>query len=233
MPSAQNGTAAAALLNERDKTARATDVIDRDPEEAAAKLGPILKAAPNVGEITAADMFGLMAQMNQQMAAMQQQIIQLMTGEVGQKKSQANTAEELKADKQQRDNTLAAWQNEPREPVWVHPDQDEEKIHAVTGGYPPRVFRVNGLEFPITPGEIQHVPSSIARLVEYSQKKRPYTGPPQALQQFPDPRRAQFLASSQEVTVGRAGTAGEGRLVPDGLPPEPQRLGLRYDQNGQ
>jgi hypothetical protein len=231
-----NGTAAAALLKDRDKVAQATDVIDRDPEEAAARLQPILKASPTVGDITVQDMFGLMSQLMAQQATMQQQIVELMTGQAsggnGGRKA-PDTQEELAKDKLQRDLTLRAWHDEPREPVWIQPDQDEDKVFAVMGQYPPRLFRVNGLEFPITPGQINNVPSSIARLVEHNQKRRPYSGPPQGLGQIADPQRAQFLASSQSVEIGRPGRAGDGRVVPDGLPPHPQELGLRYDQNGQ
>lgn len=233
MPTPNNGTAAAALLKERDKVEAATAVIDRDPEKASAMLAPIIAAAPNVGEITQSDMFNLMSQMQAQMAGMQAQILQLMTGDRPNQKNQANTAAELAQDKLQRDLTLKSWNEEPREPVWLPPDQDEEKIHSVTGKYPPRLMRINGLEFPITPGEIAHVPSSVARLVEYVQRKKPMSGPPQGLPQFADPDRGQFLASSQSITIGNAGKSGEGRLIPDSPPLSPQPLGIKYDHNGQ
>jgi len=238
MPQPNNGTAASALLRQKDRTEEATAVIDRDPEEAAAKLAPILKASPNVGEITQADMFQLMSQMQAQMAGMQAQIIELVSGNLsgatnGGKKTNADTQAELANDRKQREMTLESWKTEPREPVFLNPDQDEDKIHAVTGLYPPRVMRINGLEYPISVGEIANVPSSVARLVEYTQRRRPMSGAPQGLPLIPDPQRSQFLAGSQSVTVGSPGRAGEGRLIPDGLPPRPQELGVRYDHNGQ
>ena len=141
-------------------------------------------------------------------------------------------AAELAQDKLQRDATLESWRTEPRRPVWINPDQDEEKIFAVTSAYPPRMFRVNGLEYPINVGEIQEVPASVASLVEYTQRKRPMQNGPQGLPLIPDPAKGQFLAGSQNIEVGRAGKAGEGRIVPEGQAPI-MPLGERYDAYGQ
>lgn len=227
---------AAALLERRDTTAKAIDRIDKDPEEALVALEPSIKAAPNVGEITQADMFRLMTQMQSQMAAQGQQILELM-GQRQQAPAASDRARELQAevarDKEQRDNTLEAWRTEPREPVWIQPEQDEQKIHAVVGKYPPRLFCVNGLEFPVNVGEIVTVPSSIARLVEYTQRKRPHSRPPVAIEAINDPQRAQFLASAQSISLGTFGTAGQGPLQPSIPPPNPQPLGQMYDHRGQ
>jgi hypothetical protein len=219
-----------------NQTEQASAVIDRDPEEALDRLEPVVKAAPNVGEITPQDMFNLFKQLQAQQVRMQEQMLLLMTGQnSGAPNPNArheDMQKELNQDRVQREATLEAWRSEPREPVWVQPDDDEAKIHTVTNMYPPRIFRVNGLEFPITPGEIVEVPSSIAALVRYTQRQRPLQAPPQGLPQFPDPQRGQFLAAAQSVTVGQAGRSGEGRLIPEGLPPA-QPLGIRYDHNGQ
>jgi hypothetical protein len=233
-PTPNNGTAAAALLQQKkDRTDEAIGVIDRDPEEAADKLAPIIAADANVGEITQRDMFLLMSQMQQQMAGMQAQIIALMSGSAEAKRAAPDTKAELDLARVQREATLKTWDEEPREPTFLHPSLDQEKIKAVTGEYPPHPFYVNGLMFPVSVGVVTYVPSSIARMVETFQHRRPYSGAPQGLPLIADPERAQFLAGSQAISIGGPGRAGEGRLVPDGLPPTPQPLGVRYDHNGQ
>lgn len=221
------------LLERADQTAQAIDAIDHDPEEALARLEPVIEASPNVGEITPSDMFRLMTQMQGQLMAQQNQILELM----GQRKKDdrgPDMQEELRRDKQQRDATLEAWKVEPREPVWLQPTPDEEKIHAVTGMYPPRSFWVNGLEFPVNVGEIVGVPESIARVIEYTQHRRgTATRPPTALERITDPERAQFLAGSQAISLGHYGMTGQGPLPPAATPPNPQPLGYQYDHRGQ
>ena len=226
---------ASALLERVDQTSRAVERIDHDPEEALAAIEPAIHAAPNVGEITPADMFRLMTQMQGQLAAQQQQILDLM----GQRQSPTQSdrsrdlAEEIRRDKEQRDATLEAWRTEPREPVWLQPESDEQKIQAVTGRFPPRPYWVNGLEFPINVGEIVSVPVSIARMVEWTQHKRVGQRPPVPIEGIADPQRAQFLAGSQAISMGQYGNTGVGPLQPSIPPPNPQPLGHMYDHRGQ
>lgn len=229
-------TTAAQLLQQRsDDINRASEVIDRDPEEAKAKLEPVLQAPPNVGEITPGDMFRLMSQMQQQMASMQTQIVDLMIGRAnngnGQRQNGPDLQKELHNDQIQREATLEAWRTEPREPVFINPDQDEQMIFKVTNDFPPRVFRVNGLEFPIKVGEITNVPNSIAALVRHTQRIRPMSGAPQGLAGIADPQKGKFLVGAASIESGRPGATGEGQLIPDQLPP-PMPLGLKYDHNG-
>lgn len=242
MATNNNGkTTAAALLEERDKTEQAVTRIDKDPEEAlrALERSGALKVAPNVDEITPHDMFQMMRDMQAQMARMQEQMITVMTGQTNGGRPQhgnANLAEELNRDKIQREGTLELWRTEPREPVYLQPDGDEEKVFQVTGAYPPRVFRINGLEFPIMVGEVVNVPGSVAVVVKGTQRVRPMQKPPQTLQQINDPQHTQFLAGSQSISAGQAGKSGEGRLaVSPGAHSlaEAQPLDVRYDHNGQ
>lgn len=231
-------TSAAALLEQRDRTEQAIDRIDKDPEEALNALEQAgLQAAPNVGEITQADMFRLMAQMQGQMAIMQNQIVELTSGRMqtmasGQNPNSPDLKAEIEADRRQRDATLEAWRTEPREPVYINPDQDEEKIYSVTGAYPPRIFGVNGIEFPIQPGEVVNVPQSIAVLVRGTQRRRPMQTAPQHYQRIEDPQHTPFLAGSQSIAMGRPGIAGAGPIQPESLPP-PMPLGPKYDHLGQ
>jgi hypothetical protein len=240
-PAPNNGkTSAAALLEQqRGQTEQAADRIDKDPEEALDALERAgLQKAPNVGEITQTDMFNMMRQMQEQMSRMQEQVIALMTGKLqGQgRNGNENLAEELEKDRLQRERTLESWRTEPREPVWIQPDDDEQKIYSVTNQYPPRIYRINGLEFPIMVGEIAEVPASIAVVVRGTQRRRPMQGPPQGLPQISDPQRAQFLSGSNAISVGQAGKAGEGKLVPAAVAASPSQAGpldVRYDHNGQ
>lgn len=225
---------AAALQQRVDGTKRAMDRIDADPEEARDALEDYVSIQAGMGEITPSDMFKLMTQMQAQLHAQQTQIAALLGkrgggGEVSERRFEL--AEEMRRDKEQREATLEAWKTEVREPVWLQPDIDEQRIHKVTGLYPPRVFYVNGLEFSITPGEIVSVPTSIAVIVRWTQHQR--SAPAQAIERIDDPNRSQFLAGSQAISMGYSGQTGEGRVIPESVPLHPQELGYRYDHHGQ
>ncbi len=227
-----DGPAAALLERAVDGTQAAMDRIDKDPEEALHALEPIIHAAPNVGEITPQDMFRLMATMQEQLAQQQRQILDLMGQQRTDQQSdrRGNLAEEVRRDKEQRDATLEAWRTEVREPVYIQPDADEMKIHKVTGKFPPRVFMVNGLEFPIFVGQICSVPQSIAVQVTWNQHQR--QGPAQQIEAIDDPQRGQFLAGAQSISGGRFGQTGEGPLRPERGAASPQPLGYQYDHRG-
>lgn len=230
-----DATAAADLLHQRDQTARAADAIDRDPGEALDTLQQAgLQVSPNVGEVTPADMFRLFMQMQEQMGRMQTQLMELMGRPVtvqGQQPTNANLAKELELDRVQREATFEAWKTEPKDAVWIQPDMDEEKVRSAAGKFPPRMFRINGIEFPVPVGEMVMVPVSVAELVRWTQSGGRMQGPPQHFTKFADPARAPFLAGGNEMTVGAPGRSGEGWITPDG-PPEPQPLGVKYDAYG-
>jgi hypothetical protein len=246
MPTPQrNGTAAEQLLRARDQNLRAQELIDADPEEAKAVLDKAAAVDASAGELTMRDVFGLFLQLQQQQQAMQQQLLTVLSD--AQRRSQVtqrNTAEELANDKLQREKTLEAWRTEPREPVWIEPDLTEKKIAAVQplGEMPPRVFRVNGLEFPVPVGQVIEVPQSIAALVRYHQNPKAKPTPwdmqrqVQGLPQIADPARGQFLAGAAEISPGKAGLSGEGRIQPTPVAASADQAGpldFRYDAFGR
>ena len=229
-----------AYLKASDDMQRAAEVIDRDPEAALAKVQPGVVTTDG-SPVTVQDMFGLFVQLQKQQAAMQEQLVNLLTHQQQRENRSASlTREELAAAEAQKRATLASWQVEPREPVWIEPDLSEQKLAATTpnGELPPRSFWVNGILYPIPVGRIVEVPHSIAELVRYTQnpksKPTPYDmrAHAQPIPQIPDPPQAQFLAGSQEVSPGYAGKVGEGRL-PITTAAEPQPLDVRYDAYGR
>jgi hypothetical protein len=246
MPHSNNGPAAG-LQRQADNNQRAQEKIDRDPEEAKAILEPHTTVHPSAGTLTMQDMFGLFLQLQQQQAAFQAQLVDVLTYTQKQEaRKQRATQEELEADKRQREATLEAWRTEPKEAVWIEPDLSEQKIAAVmaNGEMPPRVFRINGLEYAAPVGQVVEVPASIAAMIRYTQRPRAGVKPnpfamraqPQGLPQIPDPSRGQFLAGSQEISAGQAGKSGEGRLLAAQAPLRPddaQPLDVRYDAYGR
>jgi hypothetical protein len=217
MPTPQrNGTAAEQLLRARDQNLRAQELIDADPEEAKAVLDKAAAVDASAGELTMRDVFGLFLQLQQQQQAMQQQLLTVLSD--AQRRSQVtqrNTAEELANDKLQREKTLEAWRTEPREPVWIEPDLTEKKIA---------------------------VPQSIAALVRYHQNPKAKPTPwdmqrqVQGLPQIADPARGQFLAGAAEISPGKAGLSGEGRIQPTPVAASADQAGpldFRYDAFGR
>lgn len=241
MPGPKDGTSAAALLQrESDKIERAEEVIDRDPEAAKAVLEPLTKVSPAAGELTMKDIFGLFMQLQQTQQTMQQQIVDLLSrdqSDRAKQSAQAHSAEDLKVAQEQQRRTLEAWKTDPRLPVFLEPDADEKKIFAVLGEFPPRMHRVNGLEFPIKVGEVVMVPQSIQAEIQWSQtyaggKRRPV----QPYQTIPDPEHTQFLQGSQSISSGRPGKTGEGVLYAAPVartPDEAGALDIRYDHEGR
>jgi len=234
-----NGPVAAHLQRQADNNQRAQEKIERDPEEAKAVLEPYTKVGPADGQITMQDMFGLFMQLQKQQVGMQQQLVDMLTHQQKQEaRKQRATQEELEADRLQREATLEAWRTEPKDHVWIEPDLAEQKFAAAhkTGEMPPRVFRVNGLEFPVKVGEVVAVPASIAAMVRHTQKPRALHKPPQGLPQIDDPKHGLFLAGAQEISAGQPGHSGEGRLIaaPAALSPDQaQPLDVRYDHLGR
>jgi hypothetical protein len=184
-----------------------------------------------------ADMFGLFKQLADRQNAMQEQLVALLSTERqrGQPRSQADSQAELEQAAEQRRLTLKSWAEEPKEIVWVEPTLDEVNVMKVYGEFPPRVFRINGLEFPIRPGEPVPVPQSVAAMVRFSQGKKPLARPPQAINQIEDPQRGQFLANSQVIRDGRPGTVGEGQLIAPALAhgTAADPIDVRYDAFGR
>lgn len=224
------------LLQSRTATSdRAQERIDKDPEEA---LEALQKHATQ--QLTLQDVFGLFMQMQQQQAAMQQQIVDLLSrqGQVEQaKRSQRDSREEVAQMQEQQNKTLQAWKDEPRLPIQLEPTPDERKILAVVGEYPPRMHRVNGLEYPIQVGTVVYVPESIHAQITWQQTyTAPHRKPAQSLQAIADPDRGQFLHGSQSVSAGQAGVVGSGPLLVPGLPHSPELAGpldQRYDHQGR
>ena len=239
MADRNNGPVAAHLQRQADNNQRAQEKIERDPEEAKAVLEPYTKVGPADGQITMQDMFGLFMQLQKQQVGMQQQLVDMLTFQQKQEaRKQRATQEELEADKRQREATLEAWRTEPKDHVWIEPDLAEQKFAAAhkSGELPPRVFRVNGLEFPVKVGEVVAVPVSIAAMVRHTQKPRALHKPPQGLPQIDDPKHGLFLAGAQEISAGQPGHSGEGRLIaaPAALSPDQaQPLDVRYDHLGR
>src|SRR5205807_2789119 len=135
------------------------------------------------------DMFGLFMQLQKQQQTMQQQLVDMLTFQQKQEaRKQRASQEELEADKRQRDATLESWRTEPRDHVWIEPDLAEQQFAAAhkSGEMPPRVFWVNGLEFPIKVGEVVEVPRSIAAMVRHTQKARGLHKPPPGVAQIDD-----------------------------------------------
>lgn len=239
MPTSKEATVAAQLQADVDQVERAQEVIDRDPEEAQATLAPMTQV-PNGSAITMQDIFGLFMQMQQQQQTMQQQIVDLLSRDQraeARKSAQAHSADDLKVAQEQQRLTLEAWKTEPRLPVFLEPDSDEKKIFSVVGEFPPRMHRVNGLEFPIKVGEVVNVPQSIAAEISWAQT---YSGnarkPAQMIPSIPDPEHGQFLEGSQSISSGRPGRTGEGRLVMAPVASSSDAAGpldIRYDHQGR
>lgn len=238
MSKAAPETVAAQLQAQSEQVQKAQEVIDRDPEEAQAILEPHTTVKGG-GEITIQDIWGLFMQMQAAQQTMQRQVIELLSKDRQRERNsyQAHSAEDLALAQEQQRKTLEAWDTEPRLPVFLTPTEDEERIFAVMGEYPPRMHRVNGLEFPIKVGEVQAVPQSIAAEIKWAQT---YAGrrkkPPQGLPNIADPQRGQFLASSQVISPGRDGKSGEGPLYAAAAarsPDEAQPLDVRYDAYGR
>ena len=233
-------TAAAALLERRaEQNEKASERIARDPEEAHAALKDKVEPTPGSEQLTMRDMFGLFLQLQNQIVGFQQQLLEIQAGQRPQSPRQS-TEDEIAQHQEQQRLTRERWNTETREPVFIPPSVDEQKAFAVVGEWPPRLFQVNGIDFPIKVNTVVEVPRSIAELVRYTQggkSSRPDVidpnRPPYGLPQIGDPQRGQFLAGSQEISVGRAGKSGEGRVVPSPLPPRPQELGEMYDAYGQ
>jgi hypothetical protein len=235
---AKDGTVAASLQHDIDQVQRAQEVIDRDPEAAHAVLERVVTPSPSAGELTMQDIFGLFLQLQKQQAAMQEQMMGLLVGQnrdPGRKN--AHTQEELAIAAEQQRLTLEAWRTEPRLPVWLEPDDDEKKIFSVVGDFPPRLWRVNGLEYPIKVGEVVNVPESIAAQISWAQT---YSGkrrrPAQAVGTIPDPEHTQFLQGAQSISPGRNGKVGEGPLFQGPVARTAEQAGpldVRYDHNGQ
>ena len=239
MADRNNGPVAAHLQRQADNNQRAQEKIERDPEEAKAVLEPYTKVGPAAEQITVQDMFGLFMQLQKQQQTMQQQLVDMLTFQQKQEaRKQRASQEELEADRLQREATLEAWRTEPKDHVWIEPDLAEQKFAAAhkSGEMPPRVFWVNGLEFPIKVGEVVEVPRSIAAMVRHTQKPRALHKPPQGLPQIDDPKHGLFLAGAQEISAGQPGRSGEGRLIaaPAALSPDQaQPLDVRYDAYGR
>lgn len=238
---ARTGTTAAELLQQKsDNVSRAMDQLDSTPEAALGKLEPLVTVDPSAGELTLKDVFTLFMQMQQQQAAMQQQIVSLL-GRSNQQdqreRSAAHTSAEIAQMQEQRRATLAAWDTEPRLPVFLTPNQDEQKIFAVMGEFPPRVHRVNGLEFPIRVGEVVSVPESIHAQITWSQSySSHYRRPADSISKIADPDKQRFLLGAQSITAGRQGMVGEGPLIPERVAESPAAAGLldmRYDHQGR
>jgi hypothetical protein len=236
-----NGTTAAELLQQKaDSTARAMDQIDARPETVLDALEAHVTVDPSAGQLNLQDVFGLFVQMQQQQAAMQQQLVSLLArqGETDQKRSAAHSRAEVAQMQEQQRLTLEAWKTEPRLPVFLQPSEDEKKIFAVVGEWPPRVHRVNGLEFPIKVGEVVNVPESIYEQITwgqtYSATKAKKNA--QSLATIADPERGQFLANSQSIVSGTPGVVGAGPLqtTPGAASPAQARpLDVRYDHEGR
>src|SRR5678815_969050 len=90
-------TAAAQLQKQADQNMRAQERIDQDPEEALAALAPITKVDPSAGQLTMQDVFGLFLQLQKQQAAMQEQLIGIVSQSQAarQNATAAHTREEL------------------------------------------------------------------------------------------------------------------------------------------
>jgi hypothetical protein len=229
---------AAALLQQKaDEVNRASEVIDRDPEEAVAKLAP---SSPNGQAITINDVLQLFLQLQQAQSGMQSQIVQLLSQQKDQQitRAQAHTADDLERVHKKQQATLEAWKQEPREPVFLEPTADERKAAEVHNGeYPPRVHWINGIAFPVKVNEIVSVPASIAALVRHTQgASRRLSRPAQQVQTIADPDAGQFLAGSVSMTQGQQGKVGEGPILVAQLPQrqdEAQPLDVRYDAFGR
>jgi len=239
MSKPDNGTIAAQLQHQSDQVERAREVIDRDPEEAHAVLEPNVTVKGAGGAVTVQDVFNLFVQLAQAQQTMQQQIVDLLSRDKQHERQsyQAHSAEDLKVAQEQQRKTLEGWKTEPRVPVFLEPDEDERRIYAVVGEFPPRLHRVNGLEYPIKVGEVIGVPESIAAQVTWAQM---YSGkrrkPAQSIGQIADPQRGQFLAGSQMISAGHDGKTGEGPLYRSPVaatPDQAQPLDVRYDHEGR
>lgn len=237
---ARNGTTAAELLQHRsDDSSRAQDLLDRDPEEALDKLERAVTVDAGAGELTLKDVFTLFMQMQQQQASMQQQIVSLLgrQGNTEQDRRSAHSKHEIAQMQEQQRLTLEAWKTEPRLPVFLQPSDDEKRIFSVMGEFPPRVHRVNGLEFPIKVGEVVSVPESIHAQITWSQGYSAHSRKPaQSIESIVDPDRQQFLASAQSITVGRGGLLGTGPIIADrgvATPAAAGPLDRRYDHEGR
>jgi hypothetical protein len=227
------------VLQQRiDEVSRAAETIDNDPEAAAAKLAPSMS---NNGQVpTPQDTFALLAQMMAAQQAMQQQIIQLQAGQRQQDtvRTVAHTNADIERSARRQKATLDAWKTEPREPVFLEPTHDERKAAEVHNGeFPPRLFRVNGVGFPVRVNEIVSVPASIAALVRHTQGASRHRGrPAQAVQTIADPEAGMFLAGAQSITAGHDGKVGEGPILVPQLPQrqdDAQPLDVRYDAFGR
>lgn len=68
-----------------------------------------------------------------------------------------------------------AWAAEPKVLLTITPDETDQKAaRANQGVYPPRLFRVNGIDYPVEVGKTVEVPASIAAL--YQQTINPLQG---------------------------------------------------------
>jgi hypothetical protein len=237
---ARNGTTAAELLQQKsDDLSKAMDAIDSRPEESLGKLEPHVVVDPSAGELTLKDIFTLFMQMSAQQQAMQQRIDGLLDqrGQQSQQRSQAHTANEIAQMQEQRRATLAAWDNEPRLPVFLTPTDDEKKVFSVYGEFPPRIHRVNGLEFPIKVNEVVSVPESIHAQITWAQGySSMHKRPADPINKIADPERSQFLQGAQAINTGQYGVVGAGYLVPERIAESPAAAGpldLRYDHRGR
>lgn len=75
----------------------------------------------------------------------------------------------------ERARILAAWAAEPRVSIFIAPDENDQRaandMAAKTGKaseFPPRVFKVNGVELAVSVGQSVTVPESIGALYEYT-----------------------------------------------------------------
>ena len=251
---AEQTTAAALLERRAAKAERAAEAIDKDPEAAHAKLERAVEPAPGSEPLTLRDVMNLFLQFQRDAMAfqmeMQRQLLELKSGAQTPDRK-AENAEEVSAQARQQYLTLEAWQTEERVPVYIPASTDEQKVFEAAREWPRRQFQINGIWFvlpeePTKPGipvnDVVMVPKSVAEIVATSlgrdraiaamEGSRIRTRVPQSWESIPKPTHTQFLAGANSIAVGAPGKAGEGRVIPEALPPNPQPLGERYDAYG-
>lgn len=95
---------------------------------------------------------------------------------LSQKQAEENLAKQqpLESVTSERDRIMAAWAAEPRVGIIIAPDEDDKRAlqamrqRGADAGYPPRLFKVNGVELAINVGKPVQVPASIADLYAHT-----------------------------------------------------------------